>query len=464
MEKSRENLLFFSLLGLLIVIMIVFAACDAPTPPSPSGEAREPQRGRDETLIFDGKRMPAGWSQASDPDVVKLEDTQWWMFFTSIQQPGGKLMILAAYLPPGDGLEAAPSQWSILRMNDQVLPVIPTGFSPDAWDRDAIEAASYVEGFDPTLGRTVKRIYYTGWRKEAKGAREYHIGFVQWDGSTWVKHPTPVLTGTHPWERMQGHSLVGDQAVFYEPGPGNQPGTWHLWYNANSDTAVVIGAANALNSYLERDIDGLMLRTRHRPLPAGRIAPSVALVAALVASILALPTLAWAANGLTAVLGATALVVYVAIYTPAKRSTSWALLIGAVPGAIPPLMGYTAVTGAVDTGGLVLFGVLFFWQLPHFLAISLYLREDYARAGIRTVSLVHGEVVTQRLIAASAVLLLAMTLLPWPLGLGGMLYGVLALLIGGPLALWAALGLRRPLTPAWSRSFSRKAESRSSNW
>ncbi|MEK7705750.1 MAG: heme o synthase [Myxococcota bacterium] len=218
-------------------------------------------------------------------------------------------------------------------------------------------------------------------------------------------------------------------------------------------TAVVIGAANALNSYLERDIDGLMLRTRHRPLPAGRIAPSVALVAALVASILALPTLAWAANGLTAVLGATALVVYVAIYTPAKRSTSWALLIGAVPGAIPPLMGYTAVTGAVDTGGLVLFGVLFFWQLPHFLAISLYLREDYARAGIRTVSLVHGEVVTQRLIAASAVLLLAMTLLPWPLGLGGMLYGVLALLIGGPLALWAALGLRRPLTPAWSRSF-----------
>ena len=110
---------------------------------------------------------------------------------------------------------------------------------------------------------------------------------------------------------------------------------------------------------------------------------------------------------------------YVAIYTPLKRRSSLALLVGAVPGAIPPLMGWTAVTGRVDAGGLALFALLFAWQLPHFLAISLYLREDYARGGLKVFSLVHGERATRRAIAVTSLLLPPIAVLPAALGLMG---------------------------------------------
>lgn len=147
--------------------------------------------------------------------------------------------------------------------------------------------------------------------------------------------------------------------------------------------SMVVTSANMLNMYLEREGDALMDRTRDRPLPAGRINPSLVLWAAFVLAVLALPVLAVGVNGLSAALAAWALALYAGFYTPLKRVTSQALLVGAVPGALPPLIGWTAATGEVSLPGVALFGVLFFWQIPHFLAIGTLHLEDYTRAGVK---------------------------------------------------------------------------------
>ncbi len=217
-------------------------------------------------------------------------------------------------------------------------------------------------------------------------------------------------------------------------------------------TAAVVGAANALNCWMERDIDGRMRRTRDRPLPAGRLDPFTALGLGIMVPVFALPVLALVANPLTAALAFVALVTYVAIYTPMKQRSTLALLVGAVPGAIPPLMGWTAVTGRLDAGGLALFALLFAWQLPHFLAVSLYLREDYARGGLRVFSIVHGERATRGWIAATAAGLVPVSLLLVPLGVAGRLYGAFAGLLGVALAAYALAGLGRE-GGRWARNF-----------
>lgn len=208
-------------------------------------------------------------------------------------------------------------------------------------------------------------------------------------------------------------------------------------------TAAVVGAANALNCWLERDVDARMRRTRDRPLPAGRVEPFVAFALGLAVPIFALPVLALVASPLTALLAFLALVLYVAVYTPMKRRSTLALFVGAVPGAIPPLMGWTAVTGRLDAGGLALFALLFAWQLPHFLAISIYLAEDYARGGLQVFALVHGERATRGWIAAGTVLLLAASLALVPLGVAGPAYGIVAALAGGALVAGALAGVGR---------------------
>jgi protoheme IX farnesyltransferase len=219
-------------------------------------------------------------------------------------------------------------------------------------------------------------------------------------------------------------------------------------------TASVVGAANALNNLLEKDVDARMRRTRDRPLPAGRLEDWVALAVGLGLPAVALPALAWFTNALTATLAAMALVLYVCVYTPMKQRSTLALFVGAVPGAIPPLMGWTAVTGRLDAGGLALFGLLFVWQLPHFLAISVYLAEDYARGGIRVFALVHGERCTRRWIAATTLGLLAVSLAPVPLGVAGRFYGVVAGALGAGLLAWALSGLRRSgAAQRWARNF-----------
>jgi heme o synthase len=221
-----------------------------------------------------------------------------------------------------------------------------------------------------------------------------------------------------------------------------------------ASTALVVGAANALNNLLERDVDALMRRTRDRPLPAGRLEPWVAVAVGLGLPAVALPALAWFTNGLTATLASLALFTYVVLYTPLKQRSSLALFVGAVPGAIPPLMGWTAATGRLDAGGLALFAILFCWQLPHFLAISMYLKEDYARGGLRVFALVHGDRATKAWAAVTSLALVPVSLMLLPLGLAGPVYAVAAVLLGTGLSAHALSGLwQRGPANRWARNF-----------
>src|SRR5688572_25744505 len=144
-------------------------------------------------------------------------------------------------------------------------------------------------------------------------------------------------------------------------------------------TAIVVASANALNCWMERDSDRLMARTRNRPLPAGRLDARVALVFGVALGVASVPLFTFLVNPLTGLLAAIALVSYVWVYTPLKQKSWTALLVGAVPGALPPLMGWTAATGKLELPGLVLFAVLFVWQIPHFIAIALFRQDDYER-------------------------------------------------------------------------------------
>jgi len=159
-----------------------------------------------------------------------------------------------------------------------------------------------------------------------------------------------------------------------------------LLINTLIGTALVAAGTNALNQYVERDLDAKMRRTSRRPLPGGRISPRAALVFSTAISIVGTAYLALFVNGLTAALGALTLITYIFVYTPLKRVSPSCTVIGAVPGAIPPLMGWTAATGALSLGGWIAFGIVFLWQLPHFMAISWIYREDYGRAGFAMLS------------------------------------------------------------------------------
>jgi heme o synthase len=219
-------------------------------------------------------------------------------------------------------------------------------------------------------------------------------------------------------------------------------------------TALVVGAANALNNYLERDVDARMRRTRDRPLPAGRLEPQVALALGLGVPAVAIPALSMLASPLTGLLAAVAVVSYVLVYTPLKQRSGLALFVGAVPGAIPPLMGWTARTGHLDLGGLALFGILYLWQLPHFLAISIYLKDDYARAGLKVFALVHGERAARIWAVATTAALVPVSLALVPLQVAGPLYGTAAAVLGLGLSAWAASGLWQPAgATRWARNF-----------
>src|SRR5437867_4935688 len=159
-----------------------------------------------------------------------------------------------------------------------------------------------------------------------------------------------------------------------------------LLINTLIGTALVAAGTNALNQYVERDHDAKMRRTQHRPLPDGRISPRAALLFSVAISILGTAYLAVAVNLLTALLGAITLITYIFIYTPLKRISPACTPIGAIPGAVPPLMGWTAATGALSLGGWIAFAIVFLWQLPHFMAISWIYREDYGRAGFAMLS------------------------------------------------------------------------------
>lgn len=215
--------------------------------------------------------------------------------------------------------------------------------------------------------------------------------------------------------------------------------------------AAVVAGANSLNCWLERDSDRHMERTRLRPLPDGRLDPKVALVLGLLLGLASVPMLAFGVNPLTGLLGALALVVYVAIYTPMKPISTSALLVGAVPGALPPLMGYTAMANRIDAAGLALFGILFLWQVPHFIAISIFRQEEYERAGLKVLPSVRGLEYAKLQAALYAALLAPVSLLPFALHFAGPIYLIAALVLGVGFVGLALAGLRPSAGRPWAR-------------
>src|SRR5450432_576293 len=217
-------------------------------------------------------------------------------------------------------------------------------------------------------------------------------------------------------------------------------------------TALLVAASNTLNMYLERDVDPLMERTRDRPLPRASLSPETALAFGVSLACVAVPLVFLGSNLLTGILGLFALGSYVAIDRKSTRLNSSALFVGAVPGALPPLMGWTAVTGRVDAGALALFGILFLWQIPHFLAIAIYRSDDYGRAGFEILPLSIGDRPTRFVIVASSAALVAASLVLGSLHVAGAIYSATAALLGVGFILCGLAGLRRTASRVWARS------------
>lgn len=218
-------------------------------------------------------------------------------------------------------------------------------------------------------------------------------------------------------------------------------------------TTLAVAGANAFNMWWERDIDRLMARTRRRPLPAGRMAPRTALGFAAVLSLVAMLVLGLGANPLAAALAGAAIASYVLVYTPLKVRTPAALVVGAVPGAVPPLVGWTAVTGGIEAPAVILFLILLVWQIPHFIAIALYRKQEYARAGIRVVPLVRGEAIAKIQAVAWAMLLVPLSLMLAPMGVAGGMYVACALALGMGFLGWSFTGLDDGAGPRWARGY-----------
>ncbi len=198
-----------------------------------------------------------------------------------------------------------------------------------------------------------------------------------------------------------------------------------------ASTALAAAGTLALNQYLERDLDALMLRTRMRPLPAGRLEPQDALYSGSVLAALGILYQTAAVGPMAATVTAFTTASYLFLYTPLKRRTPLCSVVGAIPGALPPVTGWAAATGAVNVEAVVLFTILFLWQFPHSLAIARLYREDYARAGIRLLPVIDPDgPATGRQIVAHSASLLAVALLPTLLGLTGPLYFFCAFALG----------------------------------
>jgi len=228
--------------------------------------------------------------------------------------------------------------------------------------------------------------------------------------------------------------------------------TWAKIWLTMIATVVVVAAANALNMYLEIDTDARMPRTALRPLPAGRMEPKVALYFGLILSAISVPALTFGVGPIPGLLAAVALVSYVLFYTPLKRYSAAALLVGAVPGAIPPLIGWSAATGSVELPGFLLFAVMFLWQVPHFLAISVFRAADYASAGLVVQPNQAGGDRAARINSVRYTTALWPISVLWvPLGEAGAIYFWTAM-VAGFLFLSAALaGLRASAGIQWAR-------------
>ena len=234
--------------------------------------------------------------------------------------------------------------------------------------------------------------------------------------------------------------LMTTGAGFYMGARG--PIDWLHMLHVVFGTMMIAAGTAALNHYIERESDRHMRRTASRPLPTGQLTPAEALRFGVGLSIAGAIDLYFVAGYLACLLGVITSVSYLLAYTPLKKRTVWATFIGAIPGAIPPMIGWTAATGRLDTGAWLLFAILFFWQFPHFHAISWMNREDYARAGILMLPVVDKDGTrTFRQIILYAATLVAASLLPSIMGFAGVLYFFGALVSSTALVqvcLWAA--------------------------
>jgi heme o synthase len=203
--------------------------------------------------------------------------------------------------------------------------------------------------------------------------------------------------------------------------------------------ALLSSGIATLNQFMERDLDGLMRRTAGRPLPTGRVLPFEALWFGVFVTAIAEVYLAAFANVLTALLGLAIVAGYLFVYTPLKTRTTLSTALGAFPGAMPPLVGWTAARGEIDVTAWVLFAILFLWQFPHFLSIAWMYREDYGRAGIRMLPVVEpdGRVTGQQIVSYT-LMLLPVSLLPTLMGITGKIY-LVAAGVFGLLFLWTAV-------------------------
>jgi protoheme IX farnesyltransferase len=216
------------------------------------------------------------------------------------------------------------------------------------------------------------------------------------------------------------------------------PRAWQPMLQTVAGTALVAGGAAVLNQLYERDTDALMRRTRLRPLPDGRLTPDEARIFGLMLAATGLALLAFTANLAAAGLAAATLVIYLIVYTPMKRRSSLATLVGAVPGALPPLIGWTAAHGTVSIGGWALFAIVFLWQIPHFMAIAWLYRDDYGRAGFPMLPVVEPDGRrTGRQAVIYAVALMPVSLVPSFVGVSGTIYLYAAIGLGMAL-IWLA--------------------------
>ncbi len=224
--------------------------------------------------------------------------------------------------------------------------------------------------------------------------------------------------------------LVTTAAGFYLGTQGAM--NWMLFGHTIIGAGLTAAGVLGLNQYLERDIDALMARTQHRPLPTGRIHGMEALIFCVLLTTGGMLYLTTFVNPLSGFIISLIVVSYLFIYTPLKRSTSLCTLIGAFPGALPPVVGWVAAQGKISGSACVLFAILFLWQLPHSLAIAFIYRQDYADAGLKLLPVIHPDgMSTRRQIVINCIALFGIGLLPTLFNISGGIYFLVALLVGG---------------------------------
>jgi heme o synthase len=229
--------------------------------------------------------------------------------------------------------------------------------------------------------------------------------------------------------RIASMALLATLAGFYLASAG--PLDYWLAFHTLAGTALVAAGASALNQLLERDRDLRMVRTQNRPLPAARISLPEAVSFSAITAVVGILWLALTTTPLATLLGLLTLVLYAFVYTPLKPLTTHNTLVGAVPGAMPPLIGWAAVTGSLSWGALAVFAILYVWQIPHFMAIAWLYREDYARGGFKMLPVLDptGDRTARQVLFQSAILL-GVSVMPTFLGLTGLLYLIGAVLLG----------------------------------